>query len=104
MLTTWFWIALGVTTGAVLALSAAVWTTIRVLGKVSTVERELLVYRTEVEQLDTRITREVKARAGLQRAADVADERDVLQQARDTLAEAAPVVPLTARPSRMLRR
>jgi len=77
---------------------------IRVLGKVSEVRRSLLEYQTAVEQLDTRITREVKARAGLKRAEDAADERNLLQQAQDTLALNAHVAPPTARPSPIQRR
>ena len=103
MLETWYYIALGLCALAVLVLSGALYTTIRVLGKISAVERELLRYKTEVEQLDIRITREVKARAGLQRAADVADERTVLDQARATLAEDPPRVGAVGRPSRLRR-
>lgn len=103
MLVSSTFIALGLSALAVLMLAGAIWQSTRVLGRISAAERDLLRYQTAVEQLDIRITREVKARAGLARAADVADERSVLEQAQATLAEADPSVTLL-RPKRTFRR
>ena len=89
---------------AVLLSATAVIMHIRVLGSVSKVNRELLEYKTAVEQLDTRITREVKSRAGLQRAADAADERSLAQMAQDTLELNASVAAPRVRPKRTYRR
>lgn len=96
-------LALGLSALAVLMLAGAIWQSVRVLGRMSAVERDLLRYQTAVEQLDIRITREVKARAGLTRAADAADERSVLEQATAILAEADPSV-TALRPKRTARR
>lgn len=93
-------LAAGLSAVAFLVLAAAVWMHGRVLGRISAVERDHLRYQTAVEQLDVRITREVKARAGLARAEAAQEERSLVQQAQDHLAEpAGNVTPLTRRPS-----
>jgi len=104
MLVAWPFIALGLFCAALLALAAAIWLHTRVLGSISAVDRQLLRYQTEVEQLDTRITREVKARAGLARAADAADERSIVEQSQSILAEQGPSVVALERPKRRARR
>lgn len=104
MLTTWFWVAAGLSATAVFMLAGASWLHVRVLGRILAVERSLLLHTTEVEQLDTRITREVKARAGLARAADAEESRSVLEQAQAKLAEEHPSVVALARPKRVYRR
>ena len=104
MLLSWWITAVTLPALAVLLSATAVILHIRVLGSVSKVNRELLEYKTAVEQLDTRITREVKSRAGLQRAAEAADERSLMQTAQDTLQHNAAVAPPRARPSRIYRR
>jgi hypothetical protein len=92
--------AAGLSALAFIVLAAAVWMHGRVLGRISAVERDHLRYQTAVEQLDIRITREVKARAGLARAETAEQERSMEQQARDHLAEPATnVTPLKRRPS-----
>jgi len=93
-------VAFGLSAAAVFLLAAAIWMHARVLGRISAVEREHLRYQTAVEQLDIRITREVKARAGLARAEQAQDERSVLDQASAHLADLpANVAPLLRRPS-----
>jgi len=52
-----------------------------------------------------RITREVKARAGLARAETAQDERSITDQAREHLADTpANVTPIKTRPSPITRR
>ncbi len=89
---------------ASILLACALWAHTRVLGRISHVERSLLLLVTKIEQLDERLTREVKQRAANARAENVEDERTIAEQAREHLArEGAVVVPL-ARPTRIRRR
>lgn len=104
MLESWLWVALGLSSAAVAALAAAIIMHSRVLGRILAVERALLLHTTSVEQLDTRITREVKARAGLARAADVDEQRSIVDEAQARLTEAAPSVVSLERPKRQYRR
>ena len=100
MLETATLVASGLSAAAFIVLAAAIVMHGRVLGRISAVERDHLRYQTAVEQLDVRITREVKARAGLVRAEAAREERTLVDQARDHLTEPAPnVIPLTRRPS-----
>lgn len=103
MLETSSLIALGLFAVAILLLAAELWMHGRVLGRILAVERDLMRYQTAVEQLDIRITREVKARAGLARAESVADDRSIREQSEAILAQQpAPVIPLA--PARRHRR
>jgi len=93
-------VAGGLSAAAFIVLAAAVWMHGRVLGRIGAVERDHLRYQTAVEQLDVRITREVKARAGLARAEVAQEERSLVDQAQSHLQEApANVTPLRKRPS-----
>jgi len=100
----WLITAVSTLAGAGALLIAALWSSVRVLGRISTVERSLLLLITKIEQLDERVTREVKTRAALTRAETVQEERSIAEQAGAILAnEGAQVVPL-ARPTRVRRR
>lgn len=104
MLETSSLLALGLFAAAVFLLAIAVWMHVRVLGRVLAVERDHMRYQTAVEQLDIRITREVKARAGLARAESVEEDRSIREQSEAILAkQPAPVVPLV-RPGLRSRR
>ncbi len=104
MLVYWPFIALGLSAAAIFMLTAAVIMNTRVLGRILAVERQLLRYQTEVEQLDTRITREVKARAGLVRAAEAEETRSIKDEAQARLHETDASVVSLERPKRAYRR
>jgi len=97
-------ISLGLLTGAFLLFLAALWQTVRGAGKISVLRGDLILLTTQVEALDTRITREVKTRAGLTRAEKAEEDRSVEQQAQDLLREVGPPLPFPERPKRPIRR
>ena len=89
---------------ALLLLLGAFWVSLRGVGGISTLRSELMVLRTHLEQLDTRITREVKTRAGLASAEKAQEERTVLEQAEAEL-RIVPTPPANQnRPKRQFRR
>lgn len=89
---------------AVLALFGALWVVARGAGKLSLLRSDLLVLVTQVEQLDVRITREVKTRAGLSRAENTQEDKSVVEQAQAILAKENPPLAFPERPKRPLRR
>jgi len=89
---------------AVLALFGALWVVARGAGRIAQVRSDLLVLVTQVEQLDTRITREVKTRAGLTRAESTLEDKSVIEQAQAILAKENPPLAFPERPKRPLRR
>lgn len=95
-------IAIG--TLAVLMLAGALWQAYRVLGGISAVRMALMELSTQVEQVDERLTREVKQRAGQAGAAKLADERTILDQAQAHLVAVPPSAPAAGRPSRFSAR
>ncbi len=88
---------------AVLVLFAALWVVARGAGRVSLLRSDLIVLTTQFEALDTRITREVKTRAGLTRAAETVGEKDLNAEAASILAQQPTVTPFPARPKRPRR-
>ncbi len=96
--------AIGIAAVAVLMLAGAVWQSVRVLGGISEVRSAILVHTTALEQLDERITREVKQRAGAAGAAKVAEERTIAEQAQAILAEQGNSAAPVGRPSRLSAR
>jgi len=88
---------------AVLALFGALWVVARGAGRLALVRSDLLVLVTQVEQLDTRITREVKTRAGLSRAEGALEDKSVVEQAQAILAKENPPLEFPARPKRSRR-
>lgn len=88
---------------AVLVLFAALLVVVRGAGGISLLRSDLLVLATQVEQLDTRITREVKTRSGLARAADAAEGKSIAEEAASILAAETNVQPFPARPKRNRR-
>lgn len=88
---------------AVLALFAALWVVARGAGRIALLRSDLLVLVTQVEQLDLRITREVKTRAGLTRAEKAVEDKDVSEEARAILANETNVQPFPGRPKRTRR-
>jgi len=100
----WITIASTLLAIAALLLSAALWTQVRVLGRVSEVERSLLLLVTKIEQLDERLTREVKQRAALAGAAEREDARSISEQAAAVLAREGNSAAPLGRPSRSIRR
>jgi len=89
---------------AVLLLAGVLWRSIRVEGGISRLRMQLMELQTEVEQLDTRITREVKTRAGLSRAENAMEEKTLTEQAHAQLALPSNSVPISGRPKRQYRR
>jgi len=98
------WIGAALAGVAVFLLAAALWSHIRVLGGITTVRQSLMVLQTAVEQLDLRLTREVKTRAALASVEKAAEEKSVGEEARAILNAEATVVPLSGRPKRIFRR
>jgi len=96
-------IALSFGTGAVLMLAGALWATVRVTGGLSAVRMRLAELEHAHEILDSRITREVKARAGATGAQRVAEERSIAEEAQAILNEAGNSAGASARPSRLRR-
>jgi len=90
------YIGLALLSVAVLVLLGALWTVTRVLGGISALKSDHIVLTTAVEALDTRITREVKTRAGLASAGKAEEIRSLNEQAAAVLAEP---IPLQTRPS-----
>ncbi len=88
---------------AVLALFGALWVVARGAGRLALVRSDLLVLVTQVEQLDTRITREVKTRAGLTRAESAVEDKSIAEQAHAILAKENPVLAFPDRPKRSRR-
>lgn len=103
-MTAWFWIALAMNCVAVLVLLGALWVSVRGLGGISALKSQLIVLETALEACTERITREVKARAGLAGAEKAKDERNILQQAQDELTIPDNVAPFQERPKRPIRR
>lgn len=97
------WISLALLAIAVLVLLGACWVAVRGLGGISTLRSEVMVLRTGLERCDERITREVKTRAGDASAVKREEDRTILEQAHDRLADIANVVPLDTRPKRPIR-
>jgi len=89
---------------AVFLLTAALWTHIRVLGRITTLRQAQMLIETTLEQLDVRLTREVKTRAALVGVEKAAEEKSIGDEARSILAAEATVVPLSGRPKRFMRR
>ena len=77
---------------------------IRGLGGISALKSEMIVLSTALEACQERITREVKTRAGLAGAAKAEEERTILEQAQEHLAEHPNVEVLGGRPKRLFRR
>ena len=100
----WLYTAAATLSVATALLIGALWSSVRVLGRISTVERSLLLLVTKIEQLDERLTREVKTRAGLTRAENAQDERTVAEQAGAILAREGQQVLSLERPKRVRRR
>jgi len=100
----WIITASALTASAIFLLVAALIAHARVLGRISEVERSLLLLVTRIEQLDERLTREVKQRAALAGAAEREDQRSIAQQASEVLAKEGPSVVPLARPKRFIRR
>lgn len=82
----------------------ACWVAVRGLGGISALRIGQKELEAGLERIDERITREVKGRAGRAAAEKALDERTLLEQAQAELTLPAPVTPLHARPSRLLRR
>jgi len=100
----WLYTAVGTLAVAGALFIGALWSSLRVLGRISAVERSLLVLVTQIEQLNERLTREVKQRAAQVRVDNAEEERSISQQAADHLALVpAPSAP-AGRPSRLRRR
>jgi len=98
------WFASGLLAVAVCLLFAALWVVVRGQGKITLLRGDLILLTTQVENLDTRITREVKTRAGLSRAEKAEEDRSVEEQAQALLREAGPPLPFPERPKRPIRR
>ena len=89
---------------AVLMLFGALWVVARGSGRLAVLRSDLLVLVTQVEQLDTRITREVKTRAGLSRVESAAEEKTVVEEAEAILQGQNLTLPFPARPKRRTRK
>lgn len=100
----WLITVVGSLAVAAALLAGAVWSSVRVLGRISHVERSLLTLVTQVEQLDERLTREVKQRAAHVRVENAEEERTIAQQAAAHLAHQGPQVVPLERPKRVRRR
>ena len=98
------YIAIGLNVVAVFVLLGACWVSLRGVGDIAVLRSELLVLTTATERTDERITREIKARAGLAGAAKVEEERSIAEQAAAHLANPDVVALPTARPKRPLKR
>jgi len=88
---------------AVLLLFAALWVVARGAGRISLLRSDLIVLVTQVEALDARITREVKTRAGLSRAAEAVESKSLSEEAQAILAAETNVQPFPGRPKRNRR-
>jgi len=89
---------------ALLLLLGALWVSIRGMGGITALRQQLMVLQTHTEQMDVRLTREVKTRAGLASAEKRDDERSLLEQAQAELTKASDNVTPLARPKRSFRR
>jgi len=103
-MTAWFWVALALDCIAVLALAGACWVSLRGLGGISALKSQMIVLETALEACSERITREVKARAGLAGAAKAEEERTILEQAERELRSPENVEVFQPRPKRPVRR
>lgn len=77
---------------------------VRGLGGITALTQRVIVLETTLEALDTRITREVKTRAGLAGAAKAAEERTINEEAITYLQTQQPPPGRAARPSPAVRR
>ena len=89
---------------ALLLLLGACWVAVRGMGGISRLRQDVIVLQTTLEALDTRITREVKTRAGLAGAEVARQERSINEEAVTYLQQAVQPAARTARPSPALRR
>ncbi len=97
-------VALGLLTGAFLLLLAALYVVVRGAGRISLIRQEQDRLEAKLENIDTRITREVKTRAGLTRAERAEEDRSIGEQAQDLLRQAPPPSLVAERPKRPIRR
>jgi len=97
-------VALATLPAAFFMLLAALWVVVRGSGRIAVLRQELMVLSTALEQVEIRLTREVKTRAGLSRAENAAEERSVAEQATAILQDQPTVVPISGRPKRQFRR
>lgn len=90
---------------ALLLLLGACWVSVRGMGGITALRQRVILLETTLEALDTRITREVKTRAGLAGAEKVAEAKSLNEEASAYLAlQTAPPATRLARPSPMIRR
>jgi len=88
---------------AALLAGGALWSWIRVQGSISLARIAVMELNSKVEQLDIRITREVKTRAGQTRTEAALDDKSILEQAHLLLdGNGAPAQP-PGRPKRPYR-
>lgn len=96
--------AIGISAVAVLMLAGALWQSLRVLGTISEIRMGQMVHTTALEQLDERITREVKQRAAVAGAEKAREERSIAEQAQAILTQQGNSAAPAGRPSRLTRR
>jgi len=100
----WLWVAIGLNGVAVLVLLGALWVTVRGMGGISALASKVMILETALEQCSERITREVKARAGLAGAEKTKEERTIAEQAVAELEKPFTPTAVEARPKRQYRR
>ena len=77
---------------------------VRGMGGITALRQRVIMLETTLEALDTRITREVKTRAGLAGAEKAAQERTINEEAVTYLQQQQPPPGRPARPSPVIRR